>query len=196
MTHAQIIAAMSYPEYVAFERSSDERHEYIAGRVYPMAGGTPRHGALAANLIRALGTALLGRPCQLFTSDVRVRIPDTKSSMYPDASVVCGALETDVDDPHAITNPVVLVEVLSASTEAYDRGAKAAHYRRITSLKEYVLLAQDEARVEVYRRLDEERWELSEARAGARIMLPSIDVALDVAELYRDPLQELASAEA
>jgi Uma2 family endonuclease len=117
-----------------------------------------------------------------------VRVEATGLTTYPDASVVCGQLETSAQDPNAIVNPVVLIEVLSESTESYDRGAKAAHYRRIPSLREYVLVAQHEPLVEVYRRNEQGRFELFEARPGEPLELSSVGAALDVRALYENPL--------
>jgi len=179
---------MSFAEFLNLERSGSARHEFLDGQVYAMAGGTPEHGALAAAVIRELGVSLQGKPCRVYSSDVRVRVVATGLSTYPDASVVCGRLETDRDDADAIVNPTLLVEVLSAGTEAYDRGSKAAHYRRIPALREYVFCAQEEARIEVYRRTAEDHWELVEARAGGRVALASLGVTLDVDAVYTNPL--------
>jgi Uma2 family endonuclease len=179
---------MTYAEYLQAEGKSPVRHEFLNGDVWAMAGGTPEHGALAASMTGELREALRGKPCRIYSSDVRVRILDTGLSTYPDVSVVCGQLETASDDPDAILNPVVLVEVLSDSTEGYDRGAKAAHYRRIPSLREYVLVSQGEPRVEVHRRSENGRWELLEARPGESIELASLGIRLDVAAVYRNPL--------
>lgn len=179
---------MSRADYVAVEKGASERHEFLGGAVYAMAGGTPEHGALAAAVMGELRSALAGKPCRVYSSDVRVSIRPTGLATYPDASVVCGRLETDPEDPDAITNPLLVVEVLSDSTEAYDRGAKAAHYRRLPSLREYVLLSQDEPHIEIYRRLGPNRWELVEARAGDRLALDSLGIELDVSALYVDPL--------
>jgi Uma2 family endonuclease len=179
---------MSYGEYLALEAASDLRHEFLRDEVFAMAGGTPEHGALAAAVLRELGTALRGQPCRVYSSDVRVRVVETGLTTYPDASVVCERLETDPSDPDAILNPVVLIEVLSDSTEAYDRGVKAAHYRRIPSLREYVLVSQAEPLIEVYRRNERDHWELVEARAGTRIELGSLGVVLDVDAIYANPL--------
>jgi len=185
---------MTYPQYLAAEASAEVRHEYLAGEVWAMAGGTIEHGALAAAIGRELGGALRGKPCRVFSSDVRVRIAETDLATYPDLSVVCGSLATAPDDEDAITNPIVLVEVLSDSTEAYDRGAKSAHYRRIASLREYVLVSQAEPRVEVFRRSEGGRWELIEARPGETIELASLGVELDVAALYENPLERAGRA--
>jgi Uma2 family endonuclease len=179
---------MSYSEYVVAEAKSDLRHEFQNGQVFAIAGGTPEHGALAAAMIRELGAALRGKPCRVYSSDVRVRVAATGFTTYPDASVVCGGLETDSMDRDAVLNPVLVIEVLSESTEAYDRGAKAAHYRRIPSLREYVLLAQNEPLVEVYRRNEQGRFELIEARLGERFELASVGVTLEVQAVYENPL--------
>lgn len=180
---------MSYAEYLVMERASAERHEFLHGEMYARAGGSPEHGALAAAWIGELGVALAGKPCRVFTSDVRVRIRETGLTTYPDVSVVCGRLESDADDPDAIVNPVLLVEVLSESSEAYDRGAKAAHYRRIPSLREYVLARQSEPLVEVYRRNAEGRFELFEARLEDTVDLASVGVSLSVRAIYANPLE-------
>ena len=188
MSHPAKVARMTYPEYLAAEAASASRHEFLDGAVWAMAGGTPEHGALAAAIIGQLQNALVGKPCRVYTSDVRVRVHATGLGTYPDVSVVCGALETAPDDPEAITNPVVLVEVLSDSTEAYDRGAKAARYRRVPSLREYVLVSQTEALVEVQRKTASGSWEILEARPGQTLDLVSIGAGLDVAAIYSNPL--------
>ena len=182
---------VSYGEYLTLERRSDVKHEYVNGRIYAMAGGTPEHGRLTMSIGRLLGAALEGRPCAVFSSDVRVRVAATGRSTYPDLSVVCGRLERAADDPDAIINPVVLVEVLSASTEAADRGDKFAHYRRLPSLEEYALIAQDTPRVEVFRRQRDEQgetWIMSEFGPGQTVHLASLGVDFTLDELYHDPL--------
>ena len=183
---------MTYAEYLAAEAVAEVRHEFLNGEVWEMAGGTIEHGALALAVAGELRAALRGKPCRAFSSDVRVRIPETDLATYPDLSIVCGQLETSPDDKDAITNPILLVEILSDSTEAYDRGAKAAHYRRISSLREYVLVSQSEPRIEVQRRSQGGRWELLEARPGETIELVSLGVRLDVAAVYANPLDEAA----
>ena len=143
---------MTYAEYVAFEQTAARKHEYVNGRVYAMAGGSPEHARLAVAMSAALTTALRGKPCAPFSSDLRVRNVVTGRSSYPDLTVVCGALAHASDDPDAATNPAVIVEVLSESTERDDRGDKWAHYQRIASLREYVLVSQGSRRIEVYSR--------------------------------------------
>jgi Uma2 family endonuclease len=186
-------AATRYAEYVAAEAASDVKHEYLRGEIFAMAGGTPEHGRLAANVIREIGKALGSRPRVVFTSDVRVRIYATDRATYPDVSVICGAIEKAPDDPDAIVNPVVIVEVLSDSTEASDRGEKFAHYRHLASLREYVLVSQQAARIEVYRR-EERGWVLSEAGPGGAVRLASLDMNLSVDEVYRNPLASTQTA--
>lgn len=181
-------ARMTYLEYLTAEAASEVRHEFLNGEVWAMAGGTPEHAALAAALIAELASALRGKPCRVYTSDLRVRVLATGLSTYPDVSVVCGTVEMAREDPDAITNPVVVAEVLSDTTEAYDRGAKAAHYRRMTSLQEYVLVSQAEPLVEVYRRTEGGRWELLEGRAGDVVELRSLGINLAVAAVYANPL--------
>lgn len=183
---------MSYAEYLALERGAATKHEYVQGRVYAMAGGTPEHGRLAARLARLIGNALVGRPCEVFNSAVRVRIRATGRATYPDLSVVCGRLERDGDDADALVNPVALFEVLSDSTEASDRGDKWAHYQRIDSLQEYVLISQREPRVEVFRR-EGAHWTYEDARAGQRVRLASVGSELAVDELFADALGAPAS---
>ena len=184
---------MTYAEYLAAESASEIRHEFLNGDVWAMAGGTREHSALAAALISALTVALRGKPCRVYTSDLRVRVQATGLATYPDVAVVCGAEETDAEDPEAIVNPVVLVEVLSDTTEAYEGGATTAHYRRIPSLHAYLLVSQGEPLIELYRRKDD-RWELIEARPGESLDLPTLGVRLDVQTIYANPLEAQSPA--
>lgn len=180
---------MTYADYLAAEAASDIRHEYLRGEVYAMAGGTPSHARLAMAIGVALSNALSGRPCSVFGSDLRVRILATDLSTYPDITVVCGSLEHADVDPDAATNPILVVEVLSNSTEAYDRGEKFAHYRRLPSLREYVLVSQHEARLESFYKNDDGAWVLDEAGPGHALTLRSLaGVRLEVDDIYRDPL--------
>jgi len=186
------VSSSWYAEYLAFEEQSDEKHEFLDGEVIAMAGGTPEHSALAMALGAELRNALGDRPCRVFSSDLRIHIQATGLTTYPDVSVVCSNLERDAEDPHAIINPVLVVEVLSDSTEAYDRGEKAAHYRQIPSLREYVLVSQRHRRIEIYRRNDSGRWELFEFESGAECELASVGCRVRVDEVYRDPLAGVA----
>ena len=188
MTTATPLHRMTYAEYLVFEEGSSEKHEFIADEVYAMAGGSIEHGAIATAFARELGNALEGKPCRVFNSDVRVRVQDSKFSSYPDISVVCGEVKTGADDAHGMLNPMVLVEVLSPGTAAYDRGAKALHYRRIASLREYVLVATDAKHVEVQRLNTNGIWEIHDFVEGQVVQLVSLGVTLAVDRLYFNPL--------
>ena len=174
--------------YLALEEGSSTKREYLRGVVHAMAGGTPEHGALAVAFASLLASALRGRPCRLFSSDVRICVDETDLFTYPDFSVVCGTLITSAVDRNAITNPIVVVEILSPNTEAYDRGAKMDHYRRLASLREYVLVNHDRAQVEVFRRNEAGRFEQFVFGVGEAVDLASLGVSVDVATLYEDPL--------
>lgn len=177
----------TYAEYLAFEDGTDAKHEFFDGEIYAMAGGTPEHAAIAANVTVILGTQLRDKPCRVHSSDLHVRVLETGLATYPDVTVICGRPELDPEGRHTVTNPKVVVEVLSPSSAAYDRGEKRTQYQRIPSLHEIVLVAHDEKLVEVWRRGETGTWIRTEARSGS-IKLESIGCVLDVAEVYRDPL--------
>lgn len=185
----QLTGRMTYAEYLVAEPAAEVRHEYLNGEVRTIRGSPPEHSALAAAVTGELGLALRGKRCRVYSCNARVRVMATGLSTYPDAAVVCGRLETAPDDPDAMVNPVLVVEVLSDTTEAYDRGAKAAHYRRIPSLKEYMLVSQGEPLIEVFRRGEGGPWELREARSGEAIELASVGVSLQVSAIYANPLE-------
>lgn len=182
---------MSYAEYLALEGAAETKHEYVNGRVYAMAGGSPEHARLAGAILARLTTALVGKPCAPFTSDLRVRVVATGRSTYPDVTVVCEKIERAADDADAATNPIVIVEVLSDGTESADRGDEWMHYQRIASLREYVLVSQSTQRIEVYSRDagSPDDWHYRESGAGASARLPSLDVTLDVDAIYASPLE-------
>lgn len=191
---------MTYAEYLEFEQASDIKHEYLRGEVRAlhrdeaMEGPPPEHAALIAAVIIELGNALRDRPCRVYASSLRIRIDATELTTYPDASVVCGPVVTSKVDRNAITNPLLIVEVLSDSTEAYDRGEKFDHYRRLPSLREYLLVSQRRPKLESYRKNEQGIWMLSEAGAGETLELAALDgVRLDVDRIYRDPTQPTSS---
>ncbi len=173
----------TYEEYLAYERDSGLKHEYDDGAILAMAGGSRRHSALASRVTAALELGR-GPGCVAFQSDLKVRVLATGRATYPDASLVCGPIESDPADPSGgtITNPTLIVEVLSPSTEQDDRGAKWQHYQRIASLQEYVLVSQTEQRVERYRRLPSGAWEYTDVTSG-QVTLATGPV-LDLAKLY------------
>jgi len=174
----------TYEEYLAFERESGERHEFLDGAVVAMSGGTPQHALLAMNVGASLHLQLRGRPCRVYSADLRVHVTATGLTTYPDLSVVCGRPESPPGDPHAVANPAVLVEVLSATSEAYDRGEKFAHFRRIPSLQHYLLVAQRRRRVELYTRGGDGRWTFVEAGPGESLELNAIGGALAIDDVY------------
>lgn len=183
---------IDYQTYLTIEREADQRHEWLDGRIYAMAGGTIAHGQLSAQVIGELLRLASTCGCRVHTADVKIRIRATGLATYPDASVACGPTEFDPDDYNALANPAVLVEVLSDSTEAYDRGEKFEHYRRIPSLRDFVLVSQRKAQVEVYSRDSEGRWVLTTAGAGERFSLTALDGAIEVDRVYANV--ELAPA--
>lgn len=180
----------TFEDYLLLEETSRAKHEFLNGHVWAMAGGTPEHGAVAANLIALLANQLRDRPCRVFTSDVRVRVKATGLGTYPDVSVVREELKTDPEDRkgNTVVNPIVIVEVLSPSSEDYDRGEKLAHYKQIDALREIVLVAHEERRIEIWRR-EGERWLLLVARGDELARLESLGCDLPLAEVYRNPLQ-------
>jgi Uma2 family endonuclease len=177
----------TYAEYLALEGASDVKHEYIAGAIVAMSGGTIEHARLIGRIAALLSRALEGRPCVVLPSDARVRIRAADRAIYPDLHIVCGAIQRDDEDANAVVNPIVVAEVLSDSTAESDRGDRFAAYRRLRSLREYVLVSQHERRVDVYRR-DGRRWILDDHGSGERLRLESVEVELAVDDVYTDAL--------
>ena len=145
-------------EYLTLEREADFKSEYYCGRIYAMAGASPRHNHIAASILRHLGNALEGSNCVPYAGDLRIRTTSEGLFSYPDATVVCGQLEYHDERQDVVTNPTLIIEVLSPSTEEYDRGIKGDAYALIPSLKEYVLVWQDKPRVEIRTRQAESHW--------------------------------------
>lgn len=173
----------SYAEYLAYERDSALKHEFDDGDILAAPGGSRRHNALASRISAALEAARESG-CHAFQSDQRVRVSATGRATYPDAMLACDPLEGDPADPDGstITNPKLIVEVLSPSTEHDDRGSKWQHYQQIPSLEEYVLVSQESARVERYRRLEGGAWDYSEATTG--VVELATGARLDLQRLY------------
>jgi Uma2 family endonuclease len=171
-------------DYLALEATSNVKHEYLDGQIYGMAGGTPEHAALAAAVTGLLFGQLRGGRCRVHDADLRVRVRETGLTTYPDVTVVCGPRERDPEDAHAVTNPTVIVEVLSPSTEPYDRGDKFEHFKRMPSLEQYVLVSHRARELEVFTRGASGGWEHRAYRDGERADLPSIGASLAVSELY------------
>jgi Uma2 family endonuclease len=157
--HAQ--RKYSFADYLAAEREADVRHEYANGHVYDMVGATENHNIIVANIVSELRFQMKARPCVVYASDMKVRIEAADAGKYPDVLALCGERRFYDDQRDLLLNPSLIIEVLSKSTEAYDRGDKFAIYRRLPSLREYVLVAQDRCRVELFSRQADNRWLLT-----------------------------------
>jgi len=177
---------LSQEAYLEQERKAPFKSEYYRGETFAMSGARRNHVVLMRQLSTLLDNALEDRDCVVLPTDMRVHVPETTLYTYPDIAVVCGEERYLDDEFDTLLNPVVLVEVLSESTEAYDRGKKFELYRPIASLREYVLVAQDRKRVEAFRLNERGHWELFEAAGdGAVIELASLDVRVGLDDLYR-----------
>ena len=175
------VPRISPAEYMKLEEETGERFEYLNGEVFAMSGGTLPHSQICSRLLAKIWRA----GCETLGSSQRVVVLATGLETYPDVSVVCGKVELAGTHDMAIANPVVLIEVLSKSTEAYDRGEKSAHYRRIESLQEYLLVAQGTVRVERYRRAGNNEWVLSEfTDVGGMLELSSLGIEIPIAAIY------------
>jgi Uma2 family endonuclease len=178
----------TYAQYLALEEHSGVRHEFLDGEIYAMAGGSPDHAALAAALIRIVGSQL-PPGCRAFTSDLRVRIAATGLTTYPDVAVIRGPTLRTSEDPPAVANPVFLVEITSPSTEDYDRGEKLRHYESLPSLREVLFVSHRAPQLTLHRRGDAE-WTATTAQAGDVLELSSVGARIAVDELYRDGLED------
>jgi Uma2 family endonuclease len=174
-------------EYLAMEGSSLDKHEFRDGEVFAMAGASPEHNLIVSGLGHALLGAFRGK-CRVYAADMRILIPSTGLYTYADTSVVCGTPDFTLDKPPALKNPEMVFEVLSESTESYDRGDKFADYRTIPSLSHYVVVAQTRILVEHFTRNPDETWTLRELRAGQSLRFPCGDVAVDALYLQVSPV--------
>ncbi len=182
-------------EYLALERKADYKSEYVNGQIIAMAGASRQHNLIAGNLYREVSQQVRGRPCEAYISDMRVKVGSTGLYTYAHVVVVCGDIRFEDASHDTLLNPVVIVEVLSASTEAYDRGEKFAHYRRLESLQEYLLVAQDKVRLEHYVRQGSQ-WVLSEVSdLNDTVHLAAIGCEVVLQEVY-DKVQFVTSDEA
>ena len=175
----------SAEEYLAFDRASDAKSEFLDGTIYAMGGATARHVQIVGNVARELGNQLRDKPCVVYSTDLRVQVSQAGLYAYPDVIVVCGE-PTFIDNKlDTLTNPLLIVEVLSDSTKNYDRGEKFERYRSIKSFREYVLIAQDKIHIEQYIRQDDGSWVLRETDSlNGIIELASMGCRLAVAEVY------------
>jgi Uma2 family endonuclease len=172
-------------EYLEIERRAERKSEFFNGEMWAMVGAGKEHVAITLNVGSEFRQQLKGRPCSAYVADLRVAVSDSGLYTYPDVVVVCGEARFDDEHPDTLLNPTLIVEVPSESTEAYDRGDKFAHYQRLPSLREYVLIAQDRVRVEHYSRQSGGQWLLTVAeRLEDTVELPAIGCRLSLAEVY------------
>jgi Uma2 family endonuclease len=172
-------------QYLARERGAEFKCEYFRGEIFAMAGASARHNLIVLNTGAVLRDQLRDRPCRVYPSDLRLEIRATGLITYPDVSVVCGEPEFAYDRGDVLLNPIAIVEVLSDSTEAYDRGKKFEHYRQIPTLKHYVMISQDRASVEVFTLHDRDDWTLRDSQSLSEALpLSAIECQLPLAEVY------------
>jgi len=179
------IANLTPEEYLEIERHAEHKSEYYQGEIFAMAGASERHNLIQANLIRELGNQLKSSPCKVYPSDMRLKVEKTGLFTYPDVMVVCGKVVFDDEMKDTVVNPTVIIEVLADSTEAYDRGKKFEHYRRIECLREYLLVAQDRCRVEQFTKQEAGLWLFAEAsKTNDTVTLAAIDCKLLLSEIF------------
>jgi Uma2 family endonuclease len=169
-------------EYFAWEEQQLERHEFIGGEVYAMSGGTVNHSQIGVNLVSLLSSHLRGSGCKTLNSDCRVNIVESDNYTYPDASVTCD--DRDKTTTKYITYPCLLVEVLSDSTEAYDRGGKFRMYRQNPVLQDYVLVSSEKMEVDLYRKTESGSWEIINYQVGDKIELKSVNLTFPIERIY------------
>ncbi|MBD2445983.1 Uma2 family endonuclease [Nostoc sp. FACHB-152] len=173
---------MSAEEYLIWEPTQEQRYEYWDGEVVAMTGGTRNHNRVSGNFFKLLDDALAERSCEVYIVDVKVQVEPGQKYFYPDVVVTCDERDTDTQ---LIKFPCLIIEVLSPSTEAFDRGKKFAKYRQSPILQEYVLVQVEQPGVEVFRRNEQGKWELSEYNSGEILRLESVNVEIAIADLYR-----------
>lgn len=178
-------AYLTPEDYLAIERKAEYKNEYFDGEIFAMTGASREHNLIAINICSELRQQLKGRPCEVYPSEMRVRVPAARLYTYPDVVVVCGEPLFEDDNVDTLLNPTLLVEVLSKFTESYDRGKKFGYYRTLPSLAEYLLVAQDEYRIERYRKQADGNWLLSdETSLEGTIESVSIECRLALSEVY------------
>ena len=180
---AQPLPYYTIEQYAELEEGAPYKSEFIAGRIYAMSGGTPSHSLIAGNIILELGNKLKGGPCKVYTSDLRVGIMPIDVEAYPDVTIVCGEPRINPFDKNSIINPSVVFEVLSPSTERYDRGEKREHYQRLDFLQEYLLVSQHKPKIEHYVRQGDSTW-VFKSTEGLDAAVTILGASLSLAEVY------------
>jgi len=174
-------------EYFEWAAKQELRYEYLDGEVYAMSGGTVNHGQIAANMIILLGNHLRGSGCRVLSSDVRIKIQKSNKFVYPDVSVTCD--DRDKTTTNFISHPCLIVEVLSPSTEGYDRGKKFNFYRQSDTLQDYILVNTDEIEIDVYQKLEGDKWKINTYLEGDLIELKSINLTFPIEQVFEDILK-------
>jgi Uma2 family endonuclease len=176
--------SMSLDEFLAWEPKQPRRYEFVDSHVFAMAGASRAHGTIATNLVALVRPALRGKGCGIYAADMKVAVPDVPAVRYPDIVVTCDP--RDLADEQMTRFPILLVEIVSSSTETLDRGSKFAEYRTIPSMQEYVLVDSRSVHVEVFRRRDVTRWLFEEYGPGDQVVFESVDARMPIESLYED----------
>lgn len=184
MTHPAKIAEFSAEDYLHWELMQSAKHEFFRGEVFAMVGATRKHVTVAMNLSALLQSHLRGSSYRTYMSDMKLKVSEADAYFYPDLMVTCNAKDHSAEN--FLTAPILVIEILSASTEAYDRGEKFAGYRPLQTLKEYVLIDPESRRIEIYRRDDDKRWYLSEPDASEQFELQCIDLTVGVDQVFEN----------
>ena len=185
------VTSLTEEEYLSRERASEVKHDFYLGEIFAMAGASERHNLIVSNVIRELSTQLKKTPCRVYPGDMRLKIRKTGLNTYPDVMVICGKRQFVDDQQDTVLNPDVIIEVLSDSTESYDRGLKFENYRKLNSLKEYMMISQNKRKIERYFKDENGNWVLAESDEGnPAITLDSINCQLSHPEVY-DKVEEI-----
>jgi Uma2 family endonuclease len=194
MGAAQQQLKFSLDDFMLWEAEQSERHEYLNGEIFAMTGARDTHNTIALNIASALRSALRGSPCRAFIADMKLRINAANASFYPDVMVTCDPRDKTPETDLAKQHPVLIVEVLSDTTSAYDRGLKFEHYRNLSTLREYLLVEQDRRHAELFRCEDDGRWVLYASGATEDVVLESVGLRLSMDTLFEDVVFETSSA--
>jgi Uma2 family endonuclease len=181
----QPIQRLTEAEYLRIERAAAFKSEFFDGEMFAMAGGSPQHSLIATNLAREFGNHLAGKPCTAYNADLRIKVEETGLFTYPDLSIIRGVLEFAEGTDDTVVNPTIVVEVLSPSTEGYDRGKKFEHYRQIPTLRGYLLVSQHEPHIDQFARSGEGLWVLNDASGlQAKLSVAALDFEISLAQIY------------
>lgn len=176
---------LTIEEYLQWEKEGREKHEFYRGEIFAMAGAGSRHNIIFKNLFRDISSQLKGKPCQPYGSDLRIHIPENSLFTYPDISVICGDLVSSDEDENSFIRPAVIIEILSPSTQSYDRGEKFRFYRDIPTLKEYIMVDSESVSIEAFRTNDRGHWELQEYKTATGNMdIATVNISLLISDIY------------